>query len=224
MRRIADRPGMGSELARASALAATLSVGLLGCGRGPGTQATRDTRARAATVSPQDRALGLTIREPVRFRDACRRLRAVVGGEGCPALVPQGALHVQIAGPSRGWPRTFAMDLMSPSLGSLHGRPIDAAGGHWTIEATGSTTGRRLFALQIRPNSLDRPTRCARAHAGGAPVVVCRVPTHEHGGGYYAGHVTAEWRSRGRAIQLTAHGYANRARVLAMLASVRGVG
>ncbi|MCW3003538.1 MAG: hypothetical protein JWQ20_2836 [Conexibacter sp.] len=51
-------------------------------------------------------------------------------------------------------------------------------------------------------------------------VTVCRVPGYNRGGGYYGGHISAEWHDGNAAIQITAHGYANRPRVLALLASI----
>lgn len=124
------------------------------------------------------------------------------------------------AQPLHGWPRTFGIDLVSPSLATLAGKKVPAAGGHWTIEATGSLRARKLFALEINPNSATRPSVCTREAVARARITVCRVPSHTQGGGYYGGHVTAEWRDGAAAVQITAHGYANRPRVLALIASV----
>jgi|GEM_PF-3745135 len=168
---------------------------LVGCGntRGPGETASTSSMPHASSRgAPQ--GLELTRRDPPRYHKACLRLRAAVGADLCPSLVPSGALHVSFALPLRGWPRAFGIDLQSPVLSELRGRRISAARGHWTIEATGSQRSFKLFNLQTEPNSADRPSKCATERIAARAVRVCRIPEHSQGGGYYGDHVTAEWR------------------------------
>lgn len=121
---------------------------------------------------------------------------------------------------ARGYPRTFTIDLASRALTQLDGQAVPAARGHWTVQATSAPKGSKLLSSQTRPEYAERPSRCSAEELAGESVAVCRVTGYARGGGYYGGHVTAQWAKANFAVVVTAHGYANRARVLAMIGSV----
>lgn len=156
---------------------------------------------------------------PSEFATACRRLARTVGADLCPRTTPAGRLRIAISRPLHGWRDTYGIDLASTSLARAGGGRRLTAGGHWTIEATGQKSSQRLFDLQLHPHSASRPSHCGPATVAAARVTVCTIPDHEHGGGYYAGHVVVDWREGDLAVQISAHGYRNKNRVLGLMRS-----
>jgi hypothetical protein len=165
--------------------------------------------------------LQLTRQLPQEYSRACARLRSYrpLRANACPPLVPQGAIKIEFQGSPRGWPRSYQLDLASRSLSSIGGRPVESAGGHWTVAAARGRTDQRLLALTLRP-SARRPSTCRLTNLEGEPVTACRVPPYEEGGGYYGGHIAYEWKHEDVVYHITIHGYANEPRVSLMMAAL----
>lgn len=133
--------------------------------------------------------------------------------------MPAGRAKLTFAQPQRGYARTFSIDASSGSLGRLRGKRLPAARGHWTITAVDGTQGRRLLAVFVRGQGAG-PGRCRTSRSPAPAVRLCRTIGYANGGGYYGGHVSGERRLGRLVVQVSAHGYANAPRVLAMLRSV----
>jgi hypothetical protein len=186
-----------------------------GCGSANNASTTPSLNGAAGSRPSTKRVAVL----PPILATACRRLAHTVGVDLCPQTAPAGRLRIAISRPLHGWPKTYGIDLASSSLARAGGGRRATAGGHWTIEATGQKSSQRLFDLQLQPNSASRPSKCAPTTVAGARVTVCTIPDHEHGGGYYAGHVVVDWREGDLALQISAHGYRNKDRVVALMRS-----
>lgn len=187
-----------------------------GCGAsaaGPATQPGGLTEDR----------LGLTRQVSQTVTAACRvAARDYSGTMFCPPLVPEGPAKLGLKpGPvdrrTRAQRRSsFLLDFASSSLERLHGRRIDANGGHWTFAGG---TGTALDGL-IRQWLDDESTKRRTQRIAGRRTTIIFMPSFRAGGGYYGGHVVAIWRSGEYTYHLSVHGHANLPRLTAMSAAV----
>jgi hypothetical protein len=160
------------------------------------------------------RAKGLTRGVPGEISAACARAaRAYRGTVDCPSVVPVGPVKVAEYALNHSRSRrhgSYFLEMSSPSLMGLHGRGLDAAGGHWTV-AAGTDPSLRL--LVQAPNARDRPRR-RRTRIDSTTVDVYDMPSYEEGGGLYGGHVVIAWKRRGVSYQVSIHDPANTPRAL----------
>ena len=169
---------------------------------------------------------GLTRHHPRAYRRVCARQaeQAPKVAETCPPLIPSGHLSVLYAGPFGGREGDrggYSSDLESASLQRIDGKPVEANGGHWRYDVAWTTHAKRLAITGVtRPADADEPSSCHVERVRGRHMRVCRVAPHDKGGGINGGHIAYIWRRAGVAYVISLHGYPNRPRARAMMASL----
>jgi hypothetical protein len=197
--------------------------GDLGVDHTAGAESTSRSPSPAATTGGEtsaEAALQLTRTLAAAYQQACARLAAYAppGVNGCPPLVPVGPLVVQNAAPiasASGYQGSFVLDLVSGSLSSIHGRSVEANGGHWTMQVAWGPVTRKLLDEQLHGALGVEPARCHSARLAGETVEACRVPATDDG--YYSAHVAYAWRHQGVAYHVSIHGHANEPRLELMM-------
>lgn len=182
-----------------------------GCG-GSGHRST--TPATTGPSAVMLRTQGLTRGGLGAVSAGCERAaRTYRGTVYCPPIVPVGPAKVAEYALNHSRSRrhrSYLLEMSSPSLMGLHGRGLDAAGGHWTV-AAGTDPSLRL--LVQAPSARERP-QPRRTRIDSTTVDVYDMPSYEEGGGLYGGHVVIAWNRRGVTYQVSIHDPANTPRGL----------
>jgi hypothetical protein len=177
---------------------------------------------RAVRLSARERGLGLTRRLPRAYRQVCGRQAsdAPVGARACPPLIPSGALKVIYRGRSLGRASPgggFSADFASRSLGQL----VETNGGHWRYDVVWTPSVRRVVVdMGIRrPTNASKSSSCHETSVAVQRMLACRVVAYNEGGVLNGGHIAYVFDHAGVAFVISVHGYANEARVQAMMAA-----
>jgi hypothetical protein len=188
----------------------------LGCG---------DARHRPSPATDGTAALarlGLTRHLPETVVNGCADVaRAPVRVVVCPPVVPAGRAKpnlVRALGPQgkrrRGW--SYVLDFSSRVLTRWRGRPVAANGGHWIVAA-----GTDPWLLgQLAPRQAQHP-RVEHVTVNGQAMREYWV--RQASPSYFAGHVTLVWPRAGVTYFVSAHGFANAARVQTMARALVGL-
>ena len=179
-----------------------------------------------SALEPTD--LSLTERLPASYQTACRRLVEYAPRDvaRCPPVVPVGRLHVQVAAPfsrARRDRGMYSMSFASCSLNSWRGRQIETNGCHWAYELGWTRRARQTVVERVihgSGNPANPRSECRSRDLAGQRVQACRVAPFDQGGGFHGGHIAYIWESQTAAAVLSAHGYANEARVRAMMTAL----
>jgi hypothetical protein len=160
--------------------------------------------------SPRSRGL-LAARDGLGGR---RELRPPAKVIYCPPIVPSGPAHridaavVNVMKVPGRW--TAIADYDSPSMTRLDGHPVSSNGGHWVV--TSGTDPWLHIELFTQVDVVRRTLR--RIKIDGQAVSVYHIPQNLPS--HFAGHDVATWNWDGVGYYASVHGYANRARTLAI--------
>jgi hypothetical protein len=115
------------------------------------------------------------------------------------------------------------MSFASCSLNAYRGRAIETNGCHWAYEVGTTSRTQRVVAGRVihgSGNSANPRSECRWRDVTGQRLRACRVPPFDQGGGFHAGHIAYLWERPTAAVVLSAHGYANEARVMEMMTAL----
>jgi hypothetical protein len=193
-----------------------LAVAWEWCGGTPKRAAAPVTRTHVA----QSR-LQLKTALPPAVLDGCRKVaRSYRGRVFCPPLVPSGRTSAEFVGSwtggsARSRRASYVLDFNSPSLQRIFGRPVDANGGHWVVEAGTDPALSNHWGGYIPRGEWRGRIALRRTTLAGVPVRIYTL-AEKNLELYFAGHVAVVWRHAGVVNAVSMHGHANRPRTLAM--------